>query len=134
MDLLSRQEIEAMHKELLRMFDTGVFRESTVTRLERMRDLEENWDGYGGRPIDSDIINRAITLVWNLPIIPEVYPTSNGDIQLEFDTREIYLEFVVKKRCVTMLYVENGNYKNAITAVLLDDKRVDYYVKQFLGG
>ena len=134
MDLLSKQEIESMHEELLRMFDTGVLRESTVTRLERMQDLEENWDGYGGRPIDPDIIKRAITLVWNLPIIPEVYPTPNGDIQLQFDIREIYLEFVIKKRCVTMLYVKNKDYKNAATAILLDDERVYYYVNEFLGG
>ena len=134
MDLLSRKEIEEMHKELLRMFDIGVFRESTVTRLEHMKDLEENWDGYGGRPIDPDIIKRAITLVWNLAIIPEVYPTPNGDIQLQFDTREIYLEFVIKKRCVTMLHVKNRDYKNAITAMLLDDDRVYYYTNKFLGG
>ena len=134
MDLLSRKEIESMHEELLRMFDTGVLRESTVTRLERMQDLEENWDGYGGRPIDPDIIKRAISLVWNLPIIPEVFPTPNGDVQIEFDTREIYLEFVIKKKCVTMLHVKNKDYKNAVTAILLDDERVYYYVNEFLGG
>lgn len=116
------------------MFDTGVFRESTIMRLERMQDLEENWDGCGGRPIDPDIIKRAISLVWNLPIIPEVHPTPNGDVQLEFDTREIYLEFVIKKKCVTMLYVKNRDYKNSISAMLLDDERVYYYVNEFLGG
>ena len=134
MDLLSKKEIEEMHKELLRMFDTGVFRESTIMRLERMRDLEENWDGYGGRPIDPDVIKRAISLVWNLPIIPEVFPTPNGDVQIEFDTREIYLEFVIKKKCVTMLHVKNKDYKNAVTAIFVDDERVYYYVNEFLGG
>lgn len=51
-------------------------------RLERFRDLEQNWDGYGGHPINPRAIEIALRLA---PLLTEytVIPNSDGSVMFE---------------------------------------------------
>jgi hypothetical protein len=53
--------------------------------LDSFRALNENWDGYGAKPLPHDLIERMRTLIWILPIQPEIFPTARESIQFEYD-------------------------------------------------
>lgn len=67
-----------------------------IVKLEGVLDLKPNWDSYGSLPIDPAYIDAAIRLLWTtMPsemIEPQVIPTSNGRVQLEWHENGIDLE------------------------------------------
>jgi hypothetical protein len=68
----------------------------TVQALAELLSLSENWDSYGARPIDLEMVRSALQLLAetmraNTPP-PIVVPTHRGGIQLEWHTRGVDLE------------------------------------------
>lgn len=65
-------------------------------RLEELRRLPANWDGYGARPIDGAIIDAAQSFIErlpnDLPVPPRVVPMSPGNLQLEWHAGSRTLE------------------------------------------
>ncbi len=64
--------------------------------FEELEQLEENWDGCGAKKINKDIINKAKNIVEQLIRKPDIFPTYDGDIRLEYriDKYE-HIEFVI---------------------------------------
>lgn len=57
-------------------------------QIQRLADLEKNWDSYGAEPIDPKSIGHAVRLVEQLAMYeriekPLITPTSNGHVGLE---------------------------------------------------
>ena len=57
--------------------------------------LEKGWNGYDADPIDIQVIERAIAIVSKLEKQPEIFPTANDSVQLEYSTEKGYLEFEI---------------------------------------
>ena len=56
--------------------------------------LRDNWDGYGAVPLPRDTLYKAQRLIHVLNIQPEIFPTADGSIQMEFEKDNgDYLEF-----------------------------------------
>jgi hypothetical protein len=75
-------------------------------------DLEENWDGYGGRPVRPAAVRAALDLLKGemryRSAPPAVVPTSSGGIQLEWHERGIDFEIEVDPDGgVTMVYEDD---------------------------
>jgi hypothetical protein len=72
----------------------------TIHQICALGALQNNWDSYGARPIESSIARAAIEfLVDALPPhapLPTVVPTSWGGIQLEWHCRGVDLEIAVR--------------------------------------
>lgn len=67
-----------------------------LIRVESFKNLQENWDGAGASSISEHLINTVRGLVLALHVQPEIFPTADGSIQLEFDTKNgDYLEFEI---------------------------------------
>ncbi len=60
----------------------------TLSWLQRLNHLGENWDSYGGRPPQDDVIVNALELIGHLlghdSTPPAIVPTSAGGVQLEW--------------------------------------------------
>jgi len=56
--------------------------------LEKLLQLEPNWDTYGGSQIDPKCVAAALNLLSNILLdstaLPSVVPTSRGGLQLEW--------------------------------------------------
>ena len=52
--------------------------------IEQIEQLEYNWDGCGALPIPKDIINNLKVLLPKLKYEPDIFPTPNGTVQLEY--------------------------------------------------
>lgn len=55
-----------------------------LEKLNSIAKLEQNWDLYGSDVIDERLINKVEKLLRSLKHQPEVFPTGNGGIQLDF--------------------------------------------------
>ncbi len=72
---------------------------STLSQLDRLKDLPLDWNGYGAQPIDVELIEQAKCFIERLPdnIIhtPAVVPMTRGRLQFEWHrgNRSLELEF-----------------------------------------
>ena len=77
-------------------------------RLDDIFNLKDNWNGNGASHFDADIIIKCKKIVKLLPIEPEIYPTANASIQLEYEKNDgAYLEFEIFDNVVVMFKIES---------------------------
>ena len=63
--------------------------------LQEYLELKENWDYDGGRTFSKELIDYAYDIVKRLCVLPEVFPTGRGTVQLEYENNNGYLEFEI---------------------------------------
>jgi hypothetical protein len=77
-------------------YDDPRFVAGVQADIEALRGLTPNWDGYGAPAIDPEVIQAAKQFIARLPMNlafrPQVVPTSNGSLQLEWHQGEKSLE------------------------------------------
>lgn len=74
-----------------------MLRES-LKRLEEIKRLEYNWNGYEAEPFSPAFVTRVETIVRGLSKQPKIYPTAQSSIQLEYQNEDgDYLEFEIFK-------------------------------------
>ena len=65
-----------------------------LTKLQRIAQLKDNWDGYGAEHFSEQLINHANSLIRRLYIQPEIFPIADGSLQIEYEKDNgDYLEF-----------------------------------------
>ena len=64
-------------------------------RLDEIAVLNNNWNGYGAKPISSTLINKIRLLLLELPIQPELFPSTRDSIQLEYDIGDNHIEIEI---------------------------------------
>ena len=68
----------------------------TVARLESLAQLPEDWDSYGASPVRTSRIQQAYGLLQSImddeTPAPDLVPTANGSIQIEWHTLGVELE------------------------------------------
>lgn len=80
------------------------------------RDNKDNWNEHGAKAFNKLHIELCNTLLNMLPYQPEIFPTANGSIQLEYDGHnESYLEFEVFPEYVAYYLVDkSGNESSSV--------------------
>ena len=70
--------------------------EPTVARMEALAQLTADWDSYGSSPVRTSRIQQAYSLLQSImddrTPAPDLVPTANGSIQIEWHTLGIELE------------------------------------------
>jgi hypothetical protein len=80
--------------------DTPEWTKIAVKRIATLMQLEENWDGYGAKPVQPNLgdvaINRLRQLIPRDAPPPQVVPTPMGGLQFEWHLSQVdvELEFV----------------------------------------
>lgn len=65
-----------------------------LATLQEIADLQPNWNENGADSFSSDLIRFAASILEQLPVQPDVFPTARNSIQLEFNNQKgDYLEF-----------------------------------------
>ena len=69
-----------------------------LSKLNEIKDLKRNWNGNNSKPVSKKLVNKTKSLIINLSRQPQIFPTANNSIQLEYDgENNSYLEFQVSK-------------------------------------
>ncbi len=95
--------------------------------------MEQNWNGYDAPPVSATAIANAKAIVNVVSPSPEVFPTANQSVQLEYTKPNgEYLELEVTDDAVYALYqygAENREWKMAMNV----DQVVDTVAEFFTG-
>lgn len=105
-----------------------------LARLAAMCDLESGWDGDAGHPISRDLIAFVGGVLLRVGLQPEVYPTSEGGIQIQYEKPDkTYLEVVFSPDVITGMKVDKGNYESAVFTDFMytSEKAVSDYIGEF---
>lgn len=77
-------------------------------KFNKISEYEENWNGYGAEPIDEELIVECKFIVNQLSVCPEIYPTANKSIQLEYHSDNVYIEIEAFSDRYVLFYEVNG--------------------------
>lgn len=92
-----------------------------IDRLNDMLALEDNWDGYGSIKPKEEIINYIKdTILPMLYLQPEVFPTVNGGIQIEyaFGRNHLNIEFLSTTKFSIFKTTENNPNRKPVTGTI----------------
>lgn len=84
-----------------------------LKRIGLFANLKAGWDGEDGIPISSKAIQTAENLITQLRCVPEVFPLSDGGIQLEWEYGDNYLEIEIHDSSILHLYYELADGNNS---------------------
>ena len=78
---------------------------SNMNKLSEISKLQSNWNGNGALPFSKALIDKVRSILLTLPIQPEVFPTADNSIQLEYDGKnKSYLEFQIYEDADTEIF------------------------------
>lgn len=106
-------------------------------KLKIIRNLKNNWNYYGAKPITKEVINTASSFIKLLIIQPKIFPTANGSIQFEYYDRENlkkYLEFEILKNKNVKIYIKKSdNYNESYTIDCNYIQKMNNIILEFYG-
>ncbi len=77
--------------------------------LNSFKNLKKDWNGYGADPIDSAVIEKAISIIKILNHQPEVFPTACNSVQMEYSfPNDNYLEIEIFSECIRIYKAVGG--------------------------
>ncbi len=90
-----------------REFPEGVL--AAISRLYQIYDLEENWDSYGGRTADVNLIRPALSLILaahNRGCATRVTPLTDGGLGLRMETAKAEIDLDLRPSGIVEITVE----------------------------
>jgi hypothetical protein len=95
-----------------------------LQKLESLRNLEKNWNGYESDPIDNKIIDFAKEFITKLAIQPQVFPTGRGTIQVEkhFDENNFF-ELELSQEVIS-IYSRRNNHENEVEVTISEMDKI----------
>lgn len=86
--------------------------DQTTTKLYAILGLDDNWDSYGSKRISSRVADAAIGLLYNImqanTPAPQVVPSANGSIQLEWHLVGVDLDIEVESTTASKVFFEDS--------------------------
>ncbi len=74
----------------------GVTFDQCAKKLNKIGRMPYNWNGNGAEQFNKSLIDRSKKILSALPVEPEIYPTANDSIQMEYKKVDgSYLEFEI---------------------------------------
>ena len=101
-------------------------------KLEEIKNLKNNWNGNRARPIPKKIVEKTKTLILNLEQQPQIFPTANDSIQIEYDgDNNSYLELQVTKQNSLSYYLVDKSGKEMTGNIPFSSFALNALVKEF---
>lgn len=101
--------------------------------LKEIRGLPENWNENGAVAFSPELIDRVTELIKSLAYQPDIFPTAEESIQLEFEnSKGDYLEFELFEDGAVQRFFCASNGQNETTAFSIQGINNDYLKKFFI--
>ena len=112
-------------------FDLNLYfrKQNNIDKLRSFLKLKDNWNDYGAKPFNKELIDKCINLInsLNLSSQPDVFPTGMSTIQFEYEKSDgNYLEIEINTDRIGFLRVdsfgneyesENAEWKNILNLI-----------------
>ena len=108
--------------------------QNNLHKLDEIKTLKKNWNGNGANPIAKSVIKKIKILIIELDKQPQIFPTANDSIQIEYDgENNSYLELQVnKKRNIS--YYKIDKYGKEVSGVIpFSVQKINAFVEDFYG-
>lgn len=69
-----------------------------MNTFKDLRKLKKNWNDYNAEPLIPEYIDTAEELYAILPANFEIFPLADGGVQLEYEDKNVYIEFVIEDK------------------------------------
>lgn len=104
---------------------------TSLKRLSEIENLPDNWNNNGANKISNSIIKNVRILLLSLDFQPEIFPTANDAIQLEWENNlNEYLEMEILEDIINIFKIDsNGNEMQ--TSISVNKNDVKEIVKDF---
>ena len=105
-----------------------------LDRLNKIADFKDNWNGYGAIHFSSELIDKAKNILLNLHEQPDLFPTAQPSIQLEYERNdESYLEINIFEDKISIMQILQEDYDKArFWDLSFDDiEQINKIVNQF---
>ena len=108
--------------------------ERNCMKLDEIKKLRKNWNGYGANSFSSSVIQNVQKLIWNLPYQPQIFPVADGSIQLEFNGKHnSYLEIQIYKDGSGSAYCRDSDGTEIDGMTLPNLVSIKRYIGNFYG-
>lgn len=99
-------------------------------KLYSYLELPTGWNGYNGRKFSKKTIDRTLSILKNLRLQPQIFPTGRGSVQLEYHFDDDNLvEMEVSSDGITAYWVIRGDEsEEEISNVRLACKKLNEFV------
>lgn len=103
-----------------------------LSKLKEIKKLERDWNGNKARPIPKKVIEKVKTLILNLEIQPQIFPTADDSIQIEYDgDNNSYLELQVTKGNELSYYKVDKSGKETTGSIPCSSFALNSLVEEF---
>lgn len=103
-----------------------------LLKLDEIKSLKKNWNGNKAKPISKRIINKTKFLIINLEKQPQIFPTANDSIQIEYDGQNnSYLELQISKKDNISYFKIEKSGKETSGAIPVSSFALNALVKEF---
>ena len=90
----------------------------SLDKLDQISSLKDGWNGKDAKIFSSVLIEKVKSLVAISPEKPEIFPTADGNIQLEFSrSAGSYLEISIGLTSTCEIYETDKSGKEKITSL-----------------
>lgn len=63
-------------------------------KMIAISELQDNWNDNGAKKFGDKLIVKCYSILFGLPVLPEIFPVADGSIQFEYERADgSYLEF-----------------------------------------
>lgn len=91
--------------------------EDNKKKIKSFLNLKPNWNGYGGLPIEKNVVERVLGIFEESPSEVEFYPTGRNSIQLELHKNNgDYIEIeITENSCELYSIIDNKDIEENIS-------------------
>lgn len=103
-----------------------------ILKLDEIKSLKKNWNGNKAKPIPGKIVNKTKALIINLDKQPQIFPTADDSIQIEYDgENNSYLELQVTKGNELSYYKVDKSGKETTGSIPCSSFALNSFVEEF---
>ena len=105
-----------------------------LNKLDSIRSLGDNWNGNGAPTFSGSLTDRIESLINELNIQPEVFPTACETIQLEYDnSRRDHMEIEIGESDTAEVYIIRFNGEEIYSSIPVASNDINRLVGDFYG-
>lgn len=103
-----------------------------LEQINEIKNLRDNWNGNGAPAFSNELIERVKRITKNLISTPDILPTAEDSIQLEYEnSSDEYLEIEIFENGQIRLFSATGDDK--FRTEFISEDRIDEEVRHFYG-
>ncbi len=105
-----------------------------IRKLNSIRSFKENWNGNGAPSFPVELTDKVASLLNELYIQPEVFPTALCTIQLEYDnSRRDHMEIEIGTSDIAEIFIVNYNGIESTESIHVNAPEINERVGAFYG-